>query len=79
MKIKNINIQGLHKEWNLNCTFDAKVNILSGINGAFKSTLLRLIRDLSLSRLIDKEGDDKKKKDPIDGADIEFSSNIRLF
>ncbi|MDO4181914.1 MAG: hypothetical protein Q4D36_11575, partial [Bacteroidales bacterium] len=74
MKIKNINIRGLHKEWNLNCAFDAKVNILSGINGAFKSTLLRLIRDLLLSRLVDKGSDDKRKKDPIDGADIEFLS-----
>lgn len=71
MKIKNINIKGLHKEWNLSCTFDAKVNILSGINGAFKSTLLRLIRDLLLSRKIN--------KDPIDGAEIKFSSNISLF
>lgn len=79
MKIKNINIKGLHKEWNLSCAFDAKVNILSGINGAFKSTLLRLIRDLLLSRLVDKGNDDKRKKDPIDGADIEFLSNIRLF
>ena len=26
MKIKNINIKGLHKEWNLSCAFDAKVN-----------------------------------------------------
>ena len=79
MKIKNINIKGLHKEWNLSCAFDAKVNILSGINGAFKSTLLRLIRDLLLSRLVDKGNDDKRKKDHIDGADIEFLSNIRLF
>lgn len=84
MKIKNINIKGLHKEWNLSCTFDTKVNILSGINGAFKSTLLRLIRDLLLSRLVDKGSDDKgsddkRKKDPIDGADIEFLSNINLF
>lgn len=71
MKIKNINIKGLHKEWNLSCAFDAKVNILSGINGAFKSTLLRLIRDLLLSR--------KMNKDPIDGAEIKFSSNISLF
>ena len=71
MKIENVNIKGLHKEWNLNCTFDAKVNILSGINGAFKSTLLRLIRDLLLSR--------KSNKDPIDGAEIKFSDGITLF
>ena len=71
MKIKNINIKGLHKEWNLSCTFDAKVNILSGINGAFKSTLLRLIRDLLLSLKINKY--------PIDGAEIKFSSKISLF
>lgn len=80
MKIENINIKGLHKEWNLSCTFDAKVNILSGINGAFKSTLLRLIKDLVLSHIVEKSvNDDKKKKDLIDGAEIDFSSNISLF
>lgn len=71
MKIKNIDIKGLHKEWNLSCAFDAKVNILSGINGAFKSTLLRLIRDILLSRKIN--------KDSIDGAEIKFSSTIFLY
>lgn len=76
MKIEKINIKGLYKEWNLNCSFDKKVNILSGINGAFKSTLLRLIRDLLSSSIMT---DRKKKKETINGAEITFSSNIRLF
>lgn len=50
MKIEHIKIKKLHKEWYLETSFDDCVNILSGINGSFKSTTLRLIRDLLISK-----------------------------
>ncbi len=50
MKIEHIKIKELYKEWNLETSFDERVNILSGINGSFKSTSLRLIRDLLISK-----------------------------
>ena len=50
MKVEFIEIKNLYDEWNLECSFDKRVNILSGINGSFKSTLLRIIRELLLNR-----------------------------
>lgn len=71
MKIETAKIKNLYNEWNLDCTFDSRVNILSGINGSFKSTLLKLIRDLLISR--------SRNKAQISEAEIKCNANIKLF
>lgn len=71
MKIELVKIKNLYNEWNLECPFDSRVNILSGINGSFKSTLLKLIRDLLISR--------SRNKAQISEAEIKCNANIKLF
>lgn len=44
MKIKKIRIQSLYGELDFNWEFDDKVNILAGINGSYKTTLLNIIK-----------------------------------
>lgn len=43
MKIKKIKIQSLYGELDFSWDFDDKVNILAGINGSYKTTLLNII------------------------------------
>lgn len=44
MRIKDFEIKNLYGMYSFKSTFDEKVNILVGNNGAFKSTLLEIIR-----------------------------------
>ena len=44
MKIERIQIQSLYGELDFNWEFDNKVNILAGINGSYKTTLLNIIK-----------------------------------
>lgn len=46
MKIKDITIEGLYKTKNINLSLDPTVNIISGSNGSYKSTFLRIISAL---------------------------------
>lgn len=46
MKLKDIDIRGLYGSHSLKTSFHPDVNIFSGINGSFKSTMLGIIRDL---------------------------------
>lgn len=46
MKIKEIFLNGLYKEYSYKWKLDKKVNILAGINGSYKSTILKIIREL---------------------------------
>lgn len=46
MKIKKLHIDKLYDKYNFDWTFDEKVNILAGINGSFKSTLLSVIKHM---------------------------------
>lgn len=46
MIIKKIHIDKLYGKYNFDWNFDDKVNILAGINGSFKSTLLNIIKQM---------------------------------
>ena len=46
MRLKDIDIRGLYGSHSLKTSFHPDVNIFSGINGSFKSTMLGIIRDL---------------------------------
>lgn len=71
MKLQEIKIKGLYKEWNLTCKLDPRVTIIAGINGSFKSTFLRIIRDLLKSK--------KSVQHLITGAEASFTEDVTLF
>lgn len=48
MKIEKLHIDKLYGKYNFDWTFDDKVNILAGINGSFKSTLLNIIKQMCM-------------------------------
>ena len=52
MKIRQINIKGLYDDVNFNWKLQPKVNILSGINGSFKTTLLKVLSRLCNAQLL---------------------------
>ncbi len=52
MKIKEITIKGLHNEVDFSWKLQPKVNILSGINGSFKTTLLKVMHNLCKANLL---------------------------
>ena len=47
MKIKKINGHSLYGELNFKWEFDSQVNILAGINGSYKTTLLNIIKQVT--------------------------------
>ena len=71
MKIKKILIKGLYGEFNFNWELNSTVNILSGINGSYKTTLLRMIRTLCMARLLHDICD-------VEFAEISFSDSVSL-
>lgn len=46
MKIKELHIKELYEKYGFDWVFDERVNILAGINGTFKSTLLNIIKKM---------------------------------
>jgi predicted ATP-binding protein involved in virulence len=46
MRIRKLHIEKLYGKYNFEWIFDEKVNILAGINGSFKSTLLNVISQM---------------------------------
>lgn len=52
MKVKKILIKGLYKEFNFNWELNSSVNILSGINGSYKTTIIKLLRTLCGAKLL---------------------------
>ena len=52
MKIKQIIIKGLYNDVNFSWQLLPKVNILSGINGSFKTTLLKVFNHLCNAQLL---------------------------
>lgn len=46
MKLNEFIIKELYGEYSFRWKLDEKVNILAGINGSYKSTLLKIIREL---------------------------------
>lgn len=53
MKIEKLRIQSLYGEMDFNWEFDDKVNILAGINGSYKTTLLNIIKRVTNHEDID--------------------------
>ena len=47
MKIKKLIVNSLYGELDFNWEFDDKVNILAGINGSYKTTLLNIIKRIT--------------------------------
>ena len=47
MKIKKLIVNSLYGELDFNWEFDDKVNILAGINGSYKTTLLNIIKQVT--------------------------------
>lgn len=52
MKIQNIDVYGLYKNINFRWKLNPKVNILSGKNGSYKTTLINIINNLCRARLL---------------------------
>lgn len=50
MRIESFEIRGLYDRYSFICKPDAKVNILVGDNGSFKSTLLNILHSILLSK-----------------------------
>jgi len=71
MKINKITIKGLYREFNFNWELNSTVNILSGINGSYKTTLIKLLRSLCMAKLLHDICE-------VESAEILFSNNISL-
>lgn len=71
MKIDSFNIKKLYGKWTLKGSLHSDVNIISGINGSFKSTLLRILRDQLQGN--------KDKAAQYEQAEINFTDNVRLY
>ena len=46
MKIKDIDIKRLYGRYDFHIKLDERVNVIAGINGSFKTTLLKIIYDI---------------------------------
>lgn len=71
MRIKKILIKGLYSKFNFNWKLNSAVNILSGINGSYKTTLIRLIRSLCLANLL-------RDICKVEFVELSFSQDISL-
>jgi len=71
MKIKEIFVNGLYKEYSYNWKLDNKVNILAGINGSYKSTLLKIIRELCYTNSLNENYH-------LDDATILYTNDVTL-
>jgi len=69
MKIKKLIVRSLYDELNFEWEFDDKVNILAGINGSYKTTLLNIIRQLT---------DHEEIGYPVSSVEAEYSEGIKL-
>lgn len=64
--IERIEIKGLWGKYDIKWTLDPSVNIITGVNGCGKSTILNLIETLLLEEV------------PLDGFDPEFLSLVKI-
>lgn len=69
MKIEKLRIQSLYGEMDFNWEFDDKVNILAGINGSYKTTLLNIIKRITNHEDIDY---------PVSVVEANYTDDIKL-
>lgn len=69
MKIKKITVSSLYGEMNFEWEFDDKVNILAGINGSYKTTLLNIIKQIT---------NQEKITYPVASIEAEYTEGIKL-
>ena len=69
MKIKKINGHSLYGELNFKWEFDSQVNILAGINGSYKTTLLDIIKQVT---------NHEDVAYPISMIEVEYTDEIKL-
>ena len=69
MKIKKINIYSLYGSMDFEWEFDEKVNILAGINGAYKTTLLNIIKQVT---------NHEEVTYPVTSVEAEYTDGIKL-
>ena len=69
MKIKKIKINSLYGKLNFEWEFDEKVNILAGINGSYKTTILNIIRQVT---------NHEEVKYPVSSVVAEYTDGIKL-
>ena len=70
MRITSLEIDHLYGQYCGKIEFDAKVNILAGINGSFKSTILQLLHDLTMQRQPSLE---------LDKAVVNYADALRVY
>lgn len=70
MKIKKIKIASLYGSLDFIWEFDEAVNILAGINGSYKTTLLNIIRQMT---------NHDELSYPVSSIEAEYSEGIKLF
>ena len=69
MKIEKLRIQSLYGDMDFNWEFDDKVNILAGINGSYKTTLLNIIKRVTNHEDIDY---------PVSVVEAKYTDDIKL-
>ena len=69
MKLEKLRIQSLYGEMDFNWEFDDKVNILAGINGSYKTTLLNIIKRITNHEDIDY---------PVSVVEANYTDDIKL-
>ena len=69
MKIKKLIVNSLYGELDFNWEFDDKVNILAGINGSYKTTLLNIIKQVT---------DHESIAYPVSVVEANYTDDIKL-
>ena len=69
MKIKKLIVNSLYGELDFNWEFDDKVNILAGINGSYKTTLLNIIKQVT---------DHDSIGNPVSVVEANYTDDIKL-
>lgn len=71
MKINKIHIEGLYGKYNFDWSLREKINILAGDNGAFKTTLLRIIAAMCEPRNIN-------ELYPVKSVTVDMTDDVRI-
>jgi len=69
MKIKKITVKSLYGSLDFEWEFDKSVNILAGINGSYKTTLLSIIKQITLHENV---------KYPVASVEAEYYDGIKI-
>ena len=76
MRIKDFEIKNLYGKYSFKSQLDEKVNIIVGNNGAFKSTLLEIVRRIMTAIIIPHESTEEKTITDYENAYISFDNDI---